>query len=396
MDGEREEDAEVAVVGAGAVGLAAALAFTRAGFRTVLVGPEPQLRDGRTAALLDGSLRLLASLGLEEGLDAASAPLRTMRIVDDTGSLFRPPPVEFRAAELGLRAFGRNVENARLVSLLAGAARAESRLRWRTEMSSGLGGAGFDTVSMSDGRGLRARLVVAADGRASRMREAAGIRVRERLYPQAAVTTILSHARDHGFASTEFHTGAGPATFVPLPGRHSSLVWVASPQEAERLAAMPDERLADAVRTRARSILGAVEIAGPRGTTPIGALWVDRLVRGRLALVGEAAHALPPIGAQGLNLGMADVRALLDVALQARSEGLDIGGPAALARYEAARSRDVRMRTAAVDGLNRALLSRALPVDLGRGFGLGALARIGPVRRAVMRAGLMAPSGRTG
>ena len=396
MEGAREEDADVAVVGAGAVGLAAALAFTRAGFRTVLVGPEAQVRDGRTAALLDGSLRLLASLGLQEGLAAASAPLQTMRIVDDTASLFRPPPVEFRAAELGLPAFGRNVENARLVSLLAEAARAEPRLRWRTELASGLGGDGFDTVSTADGGVLRSRLVIAADGRRSRMRDAAGIAARERGYPQVAFTTILSHTRDHGFTSTEFHTRAGPATFVPLPGRRSSMVWVASPPDAERLAAMPDDGLAEAIRMRARSLLGAVDIAGPRGTTPLGALWVDRLVRGRLALVGEAAHALPPIGAQGLNLGMADVRALLDVALQARSEGLDIGGPAALARYEAARSGDVRMRTAAVDGLNRALLSRSLPIDLARGIGLGALARLGPIRRAVMRTGLMAPSGRTG
>jgi 2-octaprenyl-6-methoxyphenol hydroxylase len=235
---------------------------------------------------------------------------------------------------------------------------------------------------------VSASLVIAADGRKSRLRDEAGLEARETRYPQVALTTILSHERDHHDVSTEFHTGSGPFTLVPLPGGRSSLVWVNRPPVAERLASLPETDLAAAIETRAHGILGRIGIDGPRGVVPLSTLRVGQLHRGRLALAGEAAHAVPPIGAQGLNLGFADIEVLLDLASGARTSGQDIGGSAVLARYQQARLRDVQLRTAAVDGLNRALLSGLLPIDMARGFGLGLLARVGPLRRAVMRAGL--------
>ncbi len=376
------------VVGAGAVGLAAALAFSRAGFATGLVGPAPERRDGRTAALLETSLAFLRGLGLGAALSEASQPLRTLRIVDDTESLFRPPPVEFRAAEIGLESFGRNIENGALVHLLASAVRADDRVAWHPELAAGLSGDAFDRLRLAGGSALSASLIVAADGRKSRLRDEAGLEARETRYPQVALTTILSHERDHRDVSTEFHTGSGPFTLVPLPGRRSSLVWVNRPPLAERLVSLSDSDLAGAVEARSHRILGRIAIDGPRGIVPLSTLRVGQLHRGRLALAGEAAHAVPPIGAQGLNLGFADIEALLELASAARAGGQDIGGPTTLARYQQARLRDVQMRTAAVDGLNRALLSGLLPIDMARGFGLGLLARVGPLRRAVMRAGL--------
>jgi 2-octaprenyl-6-methoxyphenol hydroxylase len=379
---------DVVLVGSGAVGLAGALAFAKAGFATCLVGPVPERRDGRTAALLETSLAFLRQIGVGPALEAASQPLRTLRLVDDTPSLFRPPPVEFVAGEIGLEAFGRNIENASLVELLAGAVRADGRITWIPSLADGLSGDAFETVRLKDGSTVSGVLVVAADGRRSRLREEAGLEARETRYPQVALTTILRHGRDHLDASTEFHTESGPFTLVPLPGRRSSLVWVNRPPVAERLMALADPDLARAIEARSHRILGRIEIDGPRGIVPLSTLRVGQLQRGRLALAGEAAHAVPPIGAQGLNLGFADMAMLVQLAAAAREQGGDIGGETVLARYQQARLRDVQVRTTAIDGLNRALLSGLLPLDLARGFGLGLIARIGPFRRAVMRAGL--------
>jgi 2-octaprenyl-6-methoxyphenol hydroxylase len=234
---------------------------------------------------------------------------------------------------------------------------------------------------------------VAADGRNSKLREASAIRTRAWSYPQSALTTILAHDRDHRDTSTEFHTRAGPFTLVPLPGRRSSLVWVMRPQEAERLAGMDDETLSLAIERQSQSLLGRMRIDGPRGIVPLSGLSVERYSATRLALVGEAAHVFPPIGAQGLNLGLRDVAALRDAIVDARDEGEDIGGHAALSRYQRGRDLDVRLRSAAVNGLNRTLLTDFLPADFLRGIGLLTLAGIGPLRRAAMREGVMPSMG---
>jgi 2-octaprenyl-6-methoxyphenol hydroxylase len=378
---------DVAVVGTGPVGLAAALGFAQAGFSVGLVGPAPSGRDGRTAALLQGSLDLLERLGLWPALAAEAAPLRVMRIIDDTGSLFRPPPVSFRADEIELDAFGWNIENATLTAALAGRVRATAAISWHETLAVGFEAGDPARVLFADGS-IEAALVVAADGRRSRIREAAGLRAHSTRYPQRALTTILRHTRDHEDTSTEFHTRAGPFTLVPLPGRRSSLVWVTNPHHADRLLALSDPELAAAIERRAHRLLGSIEIDGPRGSVPLGRLSVDTLVGSRLALAGEAAHALPPIGAQGLNLGFADVDTLLGLVRR----GEDPGAETVLRGYASARAGDVRLRSAVVDGLNRALLADLLPVDALRGLGLGLLAHIGPLRRFVMRSGLTRPA----
>lgn len=380
-----QQHCDIAIVGAGAVGLAAALALAAAGRQVALFGQASAPRDGRTVALLDGSWRLLEALGLTEALDAVAAPLAVMRMVDDTGSLFRQPPVEFKAAELGLPAFGWNIENAALVEAMAAKAAAEPRIRMIpqavTEIETGvdsvrLAGDGFTPIT--------ARLVIGADGRKSRVREAAGIATRDWSYPQVALTAILSHRREHQDASTEFHTRSGPCTLVPMSGRRSSLVWLVEPNEAERIAGLDDAAFARAVERRTHSILGALAVAGPRGCVPMGGLSVDRFAASRMALIGEAAHVFPPIGAQGLNLGLRDVAALRDAVAGAG----DPGEADALSAYDRSRQADVRLRTGAVDALNRTLLTDLLPADLMRGAGLLALSRIAPLRRLVMRQGL--------
>ncbi|GJD55275.1 FAD-dependent monooxygenase [Methylobacterium dankookense] len=382
---------EAAVVGAGAAGLAAALALARAGIPTALVGRHAPVADGRTVALLDGSVRFLDALGAWGDLADKAAPLAVLQIVDDTGSLFRPPPVRFHAGEIGLSAFGWNVENAALVEALRARARATPNLTLVERDAAGFtAGEAAARIETEAGGPIEARLAVAADGARSQLRAQSGTPTRSWSYPQAALTTILAHERPHGDVSTEFHTREGPFTLVPLPGgRRSSLVWVADRARAERLSALSDADLAAAVETRARHMLGAMRIDGPRGLVPMRGLSVATPVAHRLALVGEAAHVFPPIGAQGLNLGLRDAAALRDAVVAAARDGRDPGSRAALAGFARARRRDATLRTLAVDGLNRALLSHHLPVDALRGLGLVALSALGPLRRAVMREGVL-------
>jgi len=385
----RHETFDIAVVGAGAVGLSAALAFARDGYRTALVGALDVRRDGRTVALLNGSIRFLDALGAWPALRNEAAPLETMRIVDDTGSLFRPPPVSFSAGEIGLDAFGWNIENAALVEGLAEKARGQENLTLVPEQAAAFDpGSTAAVVSLKSGSDVRAGLVVAADGRHSMLRQSAGIEVRTWSYSQSAATAILAHDRDHRDSSTEFHTRHGPFTLVPLPGRRSSLVWVTSTEEAQRLAALDDEELGRRIEGQAQSLLGAMRLDGPRGLVPMSGLSVSRFWAPRLALVGEAAHVFPPIGAQGLNLGFRDVAALRDAVVDA-GEGRTAGDEDTLRRYQRGRDLDVRLRTAAVDSLNRTLLTGLIPADFVRGAGLLALSNIGPLRRAVMREGVL-------
>ena len=377
---------DIAIIGAGAAGLAAALALSAQGRGVTVIGDSATPADGRTVALLGGSWRMLARFGVTTALQGDIAPLCVMRLIDDSGSLFRPPPVDFRASEIGLEAFGWNVGNTHLVEALSDAVAARPAIR--------LVRATVDTILPDDtgvtlkGNGLDelcATLVVGADGRKSRARDAAGITAREWRYDQVALTAIFSHRRDHGEASTEFHTRQGPCTLVPMPGRRSSLVWMMSPREAERIRALDDVAFARAVEARTHSLLGQMTLDGPRGAVPMGGLSVDRFAARRIVLVGEAAHAFPPIGAQGLNLGFRDVMALDRVLAETAG---DIGGDDVLAAYDRSRRADVALRTTAVDALNRSLLADFLPSDALRGAGLLALGEIGPLRRLVMRRAL--------
>lgn len=382
---------EVAVVGAGAAGLAAALASAQAGVSTALVGRHAPVADGRTVALLDGSVRFLRALGAWDEVGERSSPLCTLQIIDDTGSLFRPPPARFHSAEIGLDAFGWNVESAHLVAALRRCARNQANLTLIESDAAGAeAGEDASRIALVDGGAVEARLVVGADGGRSPLRGASGIPLREWTYPQAAITTILAHTKAHDDVSTEFHTRSGPFTLVPMAGGfRSSLVWVTGKAPAERLAALDDAALAEAVERQARGMLGRMTIDGPRGLVPMRGLLVSTPVASRLALIGEAAHVFPPIGAQGLNLGLRDAASLRDAVTRAHREGRDPGGRAVLATYAAGRRVDAAARTAAVDALNRSLLTDFLPLDLARGLGLLAMAHLGPLRRAVMREGVL-------
>ena len=398
-DAQERIDTDVVVAGAGIVGLVLGIALARAGLDVVVAGRLQARMPGRTVALLEGSIGLLETLGLWSALAPRAEPLRTMRIVDDTGSLFRTPPVDFRAEEIGRDWFGCNIENDGLVDLLADAARRTPGLRIFEQHMTGTEFQPDRTLArLEDGTLIAAAIVAGADGRRSPARTAAGVTVKSWTYPQAALTAILAHSADHRGVSTEFHTRQGPFTLVPLPAAvpgatpdlrfRSSLVWVMAPDVADRRAALDPAALGREIERQSRRLLGRVTVSGPTGRFPISGMIADRMTAPRLALVGEAAHAFPPIGAQGLNLGLRDVEALSAQLAAARRSRSDLGAPSVLAAYERARRGDVALRTIGVDWLNRSLLSDWLPVDALRGAGLLALGTIGPLRRLVMRQGL--------
>jgi 2-octaprenyl-6-methoxyphenol hydroxylase len=227
-----------------------------------------------------------------------------------------------------------------------------------------------------------------ATGRRSICRAAAGIESDRASYPQTALTFNLRHARPHRDTSTEFHTASGPFTLVPLPGARSSVVCVVAPSEADELLGLDDVALADEIEHRSHSILGAVTVEPNHGRFSLAIETARRFGQRRVALVGEAAHLIPPIGAQGLNLGLRDAATIGELVVSARRDGHDPGAAELLARYDRLRRADAAGRSLAIDLLNRSLLSDFLPVQGARGLGLYLIDRIGPLRRAVMREGV--------
>ena len=376
--------ARVIVAGAGPVGLAAALLLDRLGYRIDLVSPR-RAADERTSALLAGSVALLERLGVWRAVVGEAAPLRSLRIVDGTRRLIRAPEVLFHASEIGLDAFGYNVPNRALLAVLEAALASTGVRRIDAAVEDVIPGTSGIGARLSNGEEIDATLIVAADGRRSRVREAVGIAVNEWRYDQSALVVNLSHDRPHEDTSTEFHTEAGPFTLVPLPGQRSSLVWVDRPAATERRANLPAAELATETEERSAAILGAISIDGPAQTFPLAGMNATRLAGPRLLLVGEAAHLFPPIGAQGLNLGYRDVTALGQVL---RGHHTDPGLPDLLAAYERSRRSDVASRTLAVDALNRTLLTDFIGMQGLRGLGLFLLDRLPALRRAVMRRGV--------
>jgi 2-octaprenyl-6-methoxyphenol hydroxylase len=312
-----------------------------------------------------------------------------MRLVDDTGRLLRAPQVQFSAEEIGLDAFGANIENRFLLAAMAARARELSALDLVQEEALSVASAEGDvTVGLADGRVVTAHLAIGADGARSLCRQAAGIETDARRYPQTALTLNLAHGRQHHDITTEFHMETGPFTLVPLPGQRSSLVLVTKPEAAARLAELSDNEIAAEVERRSHSILGKISAEPGRGVFPLAVETARRFAARRVALVGEAAHVVPPIGAQGLNLGLRDAAGIGELVVAARRDGGDVGAMELTDRYDRERRADVMSRTIAIDFLNRSLLWEFLPLQGARGLGLYLLERIGPLRRAVMREGV--------
>ena len=392
------ETTDIFISGAGIAGLAAAIGLARAGFRVTLADPAPppvETDDGadlRSTAFLAPARALLEEAGLWARLASHATPLETLRVIDLSGE---PPEIRteraFRSADLNEPAFGWNLPNWLTRQVLAEAAADTPGLTLKF-------GAGFARlltreaealVTLTDGSRLSARLALAADGRASPLREAAGIEVRTTRYGQKALAFAVTHPEPHGNVSTELYHAGGAFVLVPLPDHDgqpaSAVVWMQEGAEALRLAALDDIAFGAAASDRSAHVLGPLTAVTPRRVWPVVTQRATRLTAERTALIAEAAHVLPPIGAQGLNTSLHDVRALIDLAREAPDT---LGTRAFLDRYARAREADIRARARVIDLYNRICRSDAPPLQALRSAGLKLVHDLPPLRQGVMRAGM--------
>jgi 2-octaprenyl-6-methoxyphenol hydroxylase len=385
---------DVAVVGGGLAGACAALAAAHAGYRTAIVAPKTGKADGRTTALMGPSVALLEKLKIWQSVSDVAAPLRTMRIIDGTSRLLRAPTVTFHSSELDLDAFGYNIPNAPLLDVLHDALdRTDNIDRYGHPVKTVVDQSTQVDLGLADGEHITALLVAGADGRNSLVRQAIGIGVRDWRYPQTALVLNFFHEFSHVDTSNEFHTEDGPFTQVPLPGKKSSLVWAMKPADADARAALPAGELALEIEERMQSMLGKVRIEGTVQRFPFSGMIAQSFARARIMLIGEAGHVFPPIGAQGLNLGLRDVVDFVEAINSAGgvTEAHEVAG-----HYNRLRRSDVASRTFGVDMLNRSLLSGLLPIQLMRSAGLSALLHVGPLRQFAMREGVSPGTGLRG
>ncbi|MHA6262619.1 UbiH/UbiF family hydroxylase [Arenibacterium sp. CAU 1754] len=390
---------DILISGGGIAGLSAAAVFGDAGFDVICVDPAPPVTereaegsDLRTTAFLQPARGLLETCGLWDRLAGHAAPLQIMRIVDAGGVEPESRVVrEFNAADISEQPFGWNLPNWLLRREMVARLGELPNVDFRpgTATTSLFTRLGEARVGLSDGSRVRTRLVIAADGRNSPMREAAGIGVTTKRYGQKALAFAVTHPIAHQNVSTEIHRSGGPFTLVPLPdfdGQPSSaVVWMERGPRATELAAMETDALEAAMNERSCGVLGPLRLASRRTLWPIISQHADRLSGQRLALMAEAAHVVPPIGAQGLNMSLGDLRCLLDLAI-ARPEGL--GDAQMLDAYHKARISDIRMRVQGIDLLNRTSMAEAQPLRDARAAGLNALYALAPVRHTLMQMGL--------
>ncbi len=393
------ERCDVLVSGGGVAGMTAAAAFADAGFSVICVDPAPPITDGqaegadlRTTAFLQPSVALFDEIGVWPRLAPHAMPLQVMRIVDAGGTAPEARAVhDFDAADISDAPFGQNLPNwllrRELVAHLAG--QPDVSFRPGTGTAHVLTREAEALVTLSDGARIRARLLVAADGRDSPVRKAVGIGARTIRYGQKALAFAVTHELPHNNVSTEIHRKGGPFTLVPLPDHEgrpaSAIVWMEPGPEIARLAALPRDEFEDVMTDRSAHLFGRLRLASRLTVWPIISQVADRLATQRTALMAEAAHVVPPIGAQGLNMSLADLRALLDLA---RADPAGLGGEAMLSAYARARRADILARVAGIDMLNRASMAGAPVLRDARARALNLLHAISPVRRSLMRLGL--------
>lgn len=393
------ENVDILISGGGVAGLTAAAAFGKAGFSVICADPTPPVTerdaegsDLRTTAFLQPSQTLLDQIGLWDRYAPHAAALQIMRIVDAGGEVSEPRLVkEFDASDISEKPFGWNLPNwllrRELVAFLQDLPNVDFR--------QGVGTKSLFTrtqearVTLTDGSLISCRLVIAADGRSSPMRDAAGIGVKTMRYGQKALAFAVTHPQPHQNVSTEIHRSGGPFTLVPLPdyqGKNSTaIVWMETGPEVDRLANLPVPEFEAAMNERSCGILGELTLASRRTVWPIISQVAERMSSERLALIAEAAHVVPPIGAQGLNMSLGDLRALLDLATANPS---DLGSRKMLDQYHKTRHGEVQVRVTGIDVLNRASMAHAQPLRDARAMGLNALYSLAPVRKTLMQMGL--------
>jgi 2-octaprenyl-6-methoxyphenol hydroxylase len=387
-------ETDIVISGGGIAGLTAAAAFGTAGFRVVIVDPTPPVTtadadgaDLRTTAFLQPAQAFLAQAGLWDTLAPYATPLNVMRIIDAA----QDPAIttDFIASEISDEPFGWNLPNWRLRQKILERLNALDTVQFRQKV-------GFDSmltrshenrVRLTDGTQISCQLLIGADGRNSAVRRAARIEATLTRYGQKAVTCAVTHPTPHHNVSTEVHRKGGPFTLVPLPDHNgspcSAVVWMTAIAEADRLYGLDDTAFNHAATDRSAETLGPLQLVSPRSVWPIISQIASQLTAERTALVAEAAHVMPPIGAQGLNMSLTDLATLCDLAQEH-----PLGSPDMLDHYAKTRHRDMKLRVAGIDALNRASQTGRPLLQNLRASGIKALGDITPLRKQLMQLGL--------
>lgn len=378
--------ADVIIFGGGMIGLALAAALDSSGLSSIVVDPaDPSMRrdasfDGRTSAVSSSSMRMLQAIGVSSRLPAPGCPILTIAVADGLD----PGGLHFEAEDD--EPLGWMNENRHLRAALE--ARAESGrncwLLWKSNVASTVRGDHGVVVSLEDGRKLHAPLLVAADGRNSATRDAAGINVARWRYDHRAIVSVLRHERAHDNIAYEIFYPTGPFALLPMtddPGGHrSAIVWSVPEQDAAGWLSLSDEDFAAEAQAAMGGFLGKIELLAPRSSYPLGFHHAAQITAQRLALVGDAAHAIHPIAGQGLNLGFRDVAALSEVLVEGARLGLDLGDRQLLDRYQRWRSLDALSVAFATDSLTRIYGIRGRGASAARRFGMGLVARLSPIK----------------
>jgi 2-octaprenyl-6-methoxyphenol hydroxylase len=372
------------ISGAGPAGLSAAVLLALDGVKTAVIALA-FTNDPRTTALMQPAMQMLKFTGLWNAeLQSHCAPLKHLHLIDDTGNMVTAPRVEFAAREMNLEEFGWNVPLSKVVPALIARAEELGVIFLEGTSASATATDHDITVKAESGESFSAKVLLIADGAKSKLREQLGFSVETERFEQMALATSFEHSVPHQFISTEFHKSAGPFTTVPLPGNRSSLVWMERPARMAELLSLTDDKLAIEIQLETHGFLGKISNVGPRKAFQMQSQRASSFAANRALLIGEAAHALPPIGAQGLNLSMRDAAQAADLIIGAD----DAGAIRVCAEYNKLRRADVVPRQQMVAMLNRSLLSDLVPFHLARVGGLAAIASFTPLRGIAMRQGL--------
>ena len=376
---------DVAFVGGGMVGMTAAIGLARHGLEVAVIDSTAPAAttapkfDGRCSAIAHASCRMLEAPDIWPLLAAEAQPIREIRVSDGDSRLF----LHFASHEIGDGPLGEMVENRHFRLALEERRRGLDTLALHApcRVASVARSAESALLTLADGRRIRAALLVGADGRNSFMRRDAGIRTPRWRYDQVGIVATVAHERDHLGIAHERFLPPGPFAILPLTGCRSSLVWTARADTEEAIMALSKAAFETEVRRRMGDFLGAIEVVGPRWSYPLGLHIAERFIAPRLALIGDAAHGIHPIAGQGLNLGLRDVAAFIEVIVEAARRGEDLGSPFVLERYERWRRADSLVLAAVTDGLNRLFSNDFGPLRLARDLGLGAVNRLPPLKR---------------
>ena len=386
--------ADIVISGGGMVGLSLGLALAQGGFRTVVADIAPpaiQLDprfDGRVSALAYASIRMYRALGVWERLEKDAQPIREILVTDGApGRAASPFSLHFDAAEVGAPQLGAIVENRHIrVALQARAALEPNLIQIAPAAVTRVDRAATSvTAALANGESVAAALAIAADGRVSPLRDAAGIKTIGWSYPQIGIVATVEHERPHNGVAYEHFLPAGPFAILPMTGSRSSLVWTEEKTKAPALLALDEDRFNEELARRFGAHLGAVKVTGPRWSYPLSFHIARDFVKPRFALAGDCAHGIHPIAGQGLNLGLKDAAALAEVLLDAARLGQDIGALDVLKRYERWRRFDSVTLAASTDALNRLFSNDIAPLRALRDIGMGIVDSIGPARRFFMR-----------